>query len=308
MQKVIIIGGGPAGYTAAIYSARAGLNPILFEGPNPGGQLMITSEVENFPGYPSGVLGPKMMQDFKDQALRFNTKIIPKTITDLDIHSGFYKIKDSDGVVYSSLSLIIATGSATKWLGLESEKFFIGKGVSSCATCDGFFFKNQNVAVVGGGDSAAEEALYLSNICASVTLFVRSDKMRASHIMCERLANKKNISIRYSSSIVDIKGDSIVRSIIVRNNSSYKEEKIYIDGVFIAIGHIPNSSIFKNKIEIDKDGYIITKNYTTQTSLLGIFAAGDVQDKIYRQAITSSASGCMAALDAEKYLNSIDYK
>lgn len=298
-MEVVIIGSGPAGYTAAIYASRAGLNPVMFTGFNLGGQLMDTGDVENFPGYPNGITGPMMMEDLKNQALRFGTDIRYKTITSVDFGSKPFKVTDEDGNTYQSNSVIISTGAQAKYLGLESEKKFLGYGVSACATCDGFFYKDMNVVVVGGGDTACEEALYLSNICSGVTMLVRSDKMRASNIMQNRVKNNPKIKIEYNTHILEILGDKVV-NMVMTNNGVFS-----CDGVFIAIGHKPNTDLFINQIDLDSDGYIITKPGTTKTNIEGVFACGDVQDKNYRQAVTAAGTGCMAALDAERYLSNL---
>lgn len=298
-MEVVIIGSGPAGYTAAIYASRAGLSPVMFTGFNLGGQLMDTGDVENFPGYPNGITGPLMMEDFKNQALRFGTDIRYKTITSVDFSKKPFIITDEDGNSYQSNSVIISTGAHAKYLGLDSEKKFSGYGVSACATCDGFFYRNMNVIVVGGGDTACEEALYLSNICSSVTMLVRSDKMRASNIMQNRVKNNSKIKIEYNTHILEILGDKVV-NMVMTNNGVFS-----CDGVFIAIGHKPNTDIFKEQLELDNEGYIVTKPGTTKTNVEGVFACGDVQDKTYRQAITAAGTGCMAALDVERYLSNL---
>ena len=300
MRKVIIIGSGPAGYTAAIYASRAGLNPLLFTGMKIGGQLMDTNDIENFPGYSKGITGTLMMEDLRNQALRFGTEIIYSTIIDVNFSVKSFKITDELNNEYLAKSLIISTGAEAKLLGIESEHKFWGSGVSACATCDGFFFKNKNVVVVGGGDTACEEALYLSNICTHVTVLVRGDKMRASTIMQLRIKEKSNINVLYNTSVVEIKGNKIVDSIIINeNNNIYALET---NAVFVAIGHKPNTELFVNKLSLDDNGYIITNAKSSLTSVSGVFACGDVQDSIYRQAITAAGSGCMAALDCERYL------
>lgn len=298
-MKVAIIGSGPAGYTAAIYASRAGLSPVMFTGLIVGGQLMDTGDVENFPGYPNGITGPMMMEDLKNQALRFGTDIKYKMISSVDFSNKPFKLTDEDGNTYLTESVIISTGAEAKYLGLESEKKFSGYGVSACATCDGFFYRDQNVIVVGGGDTACEEATYLSNICNSVTMLVRSDKMRASNIMQNRVKNNPKIKIEYNTQILEILGDKTVNSVIT-NNGVFS-----CDGVFIAIGHKPNTDLFENQIDLDNEGYIVTKPGTTKTNIEGVFACGDVQDKNYRQAITAAGTGCMAALDAERYLSNL---
>lgn len=299
-RKVIIIGSGPAGYTAAIYASRAGMKPLMFAGLKHGGQLMDTTDVENFPGYRDPITGPELMEDLRIQALRFGTEILYKLITEVNFDTKPFILKDEDGQTWESDSVIISTGAEAKWLGIESEKKYSGYGVSACATCDGFFFKGKDVLVVGGGDTACEEALYLSNLCNSVVMLVRSDKMRASKIMQDRVIENPKIDVRFNTNIVEIKGDGKKVNEVLTNNGS-----IVCDGVFIAIGHKPNTDIFKDKIELDNDGYIITIPGSTKTSVGGVFACGDVQDKIYRQAITAAGTGCMAALDAERYLSNV---
>jgi len=299
-SKVVIIGSGPAGWTAAIYASRAGLNPVLFTGLKEGGQLMDTTEVENYPGFRDGITGPILMGELKEQALRFGTEIYSSMVVESQLKKHPFHIKDENGLEIEADSVIISTGAEAKWLGLPSEKAFWGSGVSACATCDGFFYKNLEVVVVGGGDTACEEAIYLSNICKKVTLLVRSDKMRASTIMQERL-KKDNIEVIYNSSISEILGNDMgVQSVDTSDGRS-----ILCSGVFIAIGHSPNTKLFKDQIDLDSDGYIITKPGTTKTNIKGVFACGDVQDKTYRQAITAAGTGCMAALDCEKYLAEI---
>lgn len=300
---LVIIGGGAAGYTAGIYASRAGLNPILYEGPEPGGQLTTTTDVENYPGYPEGILGPKMMEEFRMQAIRFGTDIRKGTVTSLDTKTPSHQITLDNGDTILAKTVIIATGASAKWLKLPSEERLKGKGVSSCAVCDGFFFKGQTVAVVGGGDSAAEEALYLSKICKKVYLFVRKgkEKMRASKIMQERVFAKENIQVHFYTETQEILGKNEVEGVRVINNQTKEVKEYPIQGFFVAIGHTPNTYICPT---IDKDelGYIKTIPGTTQTNIHGVFAAGDVQDRIYRQAVTAAGSGCMAALEAERFL------
>lgn len=297
-RKVIIIGSGPAGYTAAIYASRSGMKPLMFSGLKHGGQLMDTTDVENFPGYRDPITGPELMEDLRMQALRFGTEILYKSIVEVNFDNNPFILKDEDGQTWESDSVIISTGAEAKWLGIESEKKYSGYGVSACATCDGFFFKGKDVVVVGGGDTACEEALYLVNLCNSVTMLVRSDKMRASKIMQDRVVENSKIDIKFNTNIIEIKGDGKKVSGVLTNNGD-----IVCEGVFIAIGHKPNTDIFKSKIELDSDGYIVTIPGTTKTSVGGVFACGDVQDKTYRQAITAAGTGCMAALDAERYLS-----
>jgi len=302
VANVLIIGSGPAGYTAAIYAARAGLNPILYQGHQPGGQLTITTDVENYPGYPEGVQGPQMMLDFQQQAQRFGTTIHTANVTAVDL-SVYPYVATIDGQhIVKAKSIIIATGAAAKWLGLPSEERLNGKGVSACAICDGFFFKGQDVAVVGGGDSAAEEALYLSNICSKVYMLVRRDKLRASAIMQQRVLNKPNVEILWNTEVDEILGVETVTGVRVINNQTKQMKEILLQGFFVAIGHQPNTALFASYLDLNDQGYIRTVPGTTQTSVSGIFAAGDVQDSVYRQAVTAAGTGCMAALDAERFL------
>ena len=300
---LLIIGSGPAGYTAAIYASRAGLNPVLYQGKEPGGQLTITSDVENYPGYPNGIQGPEMMLDFQKQAERFGTIVKGGFIKSVDFSKYPFEIIDDNDKILIVNSVIISTGASAKWLGLESEKKFNGNGVSACAVCDGFFFKDQIVAVVGGGDTAAEESLYLSKITKKVFLIVRRNELRASKIMQKRVFDNENIEIIWNSEVKDVLGDDKVDSVLVLNNSNNTTSKLNISGLFIAIGHKPNTDIFKNYIDLDDNGYILTKPGTTQTNIKGVFATGDAQDKIYRQAVTAAGSGCMGALEAEKFLS-----
>ena len=299
---VLIIGSGPAGYTAAIYTSRAGLKTLLYKGDQPGGQLTITSDVENYPGYPDGVLGPQMMVDFEKQAGRFGAEIRSGMINSVDFSDKKLKSISDDGIEIQSKSVIISTGASAKWLNLESEQRLNGKGVSACAVCDGFFFKNQDVAVVGGGDTAAEEALYLSKLASNVHLIIRRDVMRASKIMQERILNNKKIEIHWNSEVKEVLGDKVVKGIEIINNLNNTSKEIKLQGVFIAIGHQPNTSIFKDFLDMDENGYIITKPGSTETNIKGVFATGDAQDNIYRQAVTAAGTGCMGALDAERFI------
>ena len=299
---VLIIGSGPAGYTAAIYTSRAGLKTLLYKGDQPGGQLTITSDVENYPGYPDGVLGPQMMIDFEKQAVRFGAEIRSGMINSVDFSDKKLKSISDDGIEIQSKSVIISTGASAKWLNLESEQRLNGKGVSACAVCDGFFFKNQDVAVVGGGDTAAEEALYLSKLASNVHLIIRRDVMRASKIMQERILNNKKIEIHWNSEVKEVLGDKEVKGIEIINNLNNTSKEIKLQGVFIAIGHQPNTSIFKDFLDMDENGYIITKPGSTETNIKGVFATGDAQDNIYRQAVTAAGTGCMGALDAERFI------
>ena len=300
---VLIIGSGPAGYTAAIYTSRAGLKTLLYKGDQPGGQLTITSDVENYPGYPDGVLGPQMMIDFENQALRFGAEIKSVMIKDVDFQVDNLKATAEDGNVIETKTVIISTGASAKWLNLESEQRLNGKGVSACAVCDGFFFKNQVVAVVGGGDTAAEEALYLSKLTSEVHLIVRRDEMRASTIMQNRVLENKKINIHWNSEVKEVLGDDAVTGIRIFNNISNEISNINLQGLFIAIGHKPNTDIFKDYLDMDENGYIKTIPGSSQTNIKGVFATGDAQDHIYRQAVTAAGSGCMGALDAERFIS-----
>ena len=307
-MNTIIIGSGPAGYTAAIYAARADLNPIIYTGLEPGGQLTTTTEVDNFPGYPNGVDGPTMMNELKEQAERFGTKVEIDFISRVDFSKekgGIHKLYTQNGDEIKSKTVIISTGASAKYLGLPSEKRLIGGGVSACAVCDGFFYKNQDVAIVGGGDTAIEEATYLAKICSKVTMVVRKDHFRASKAMQNRLDNYDNIKVLFNNEIEEVIGENVVEGIKIKNNINNKASELKITGLFIAIGHSPNTSIFKGIVEMDDGGYIITDKTSTKTNVHGVFAAGDVQDKDYRQAVTAAGTGCMAALDAERYLQEV---
>lgn len=299
----LIIGSGPAGYTAAVYAARADLKPVLYTGIVPGGQLTQTTDVENFPGYPEGILGPEMMEDFRRQAERFGTDIRFGYITSVDFTGPVHKIIVDEHKTITADTVIIATGASAKWLGLESEQKYNGFGVSACAVCDGFFFKQQDVAIVGAGDTAAEEATYLAKLCKKVHLLVRRDEFRASKTMVHRVLNTPNIEVHYNTETKEIIGNGqTVTGVKVFNNQTSEESLIDITGFFVAIGHKPNTDIFKEWLEMDDTGYLITKSGTTQTNIEGVFACGDAQDKIYRQAVTAAGTGCMAALEAERYL------
>lgn len=300
--KVLIIGSGPAGYTAAIYAARAGLNPVLYTGAQPGGQLTITTDVENYPGYPDGIQGPEMMEDFRKQAERFGTKVRYGVITAVDFSSFPRKAIVDDQVTVLADTVIISTGASAKWLGIESEERLNGKGVSACAVCDGFFFRGQEVAIVGAGDTACEEASYLANICSKVYMLVRRDEMRASQIMQKRVMNNPKIEILWNTETEEILGEEEVTGVRVYNNKTGEKKDISIGGFFVAIGHEPNTSIFRGLLDMDESGYIITVPGSTKTNVEGVFACGDAQDHIYRQAVTAAGTGCMAALDAERYL------
>ncbi len=304
MERVecLIIGSGPAGYTAAIYAARADMKPVLYEGLQPGGQLTITTEVENYPGYPDGIQGPEMMDLFKRQAERLGTDIRYGLATSVDFSSYPHKVTIDETHEIEAETVIIATGASAKWLGLPSEQRLNGSGVSACAVCDGFFYKGKDVAIVGAGDTAAEEASYLSKICTKVYMLVRKDAMRASKAMIHRVENTPNIEILYNTETDEVLGQFGVDAVRVSNNQTNVTREIPISGFFVAIGHTPNTSIFKDYITLDEQGYIITQPDSSKTNIKGVFACGDAQDKIYRQAITAAGSGCMAALDAERFL------
>ena len=306
--KCLIIGSGPAGYTAAIYAARADLKPIMYTGMQMGGQLTTTTEVDNFPGYPNGTDGNAMMEDLKNQAERFGTEVRFGVVSKVDLNTsqgGIHKVTVDGSTELEAETVIISTGATAKYLGLESEQRLIGGGVSACATCDGFFYKKQDVIVVGAGDTAAEEATYLANICNKVTILVRKDYMRASKAMQKRVKNTENVEVLYNTEIDEVLGEKVVEGVRVINNQTKDKKVIDVTGVFIAIGHKPNTEIFKDIIDMDDVGYLITKGKTTKTNVPGVFAAGDVQDKEYRQAVTAAGTGCMAALDAERYLGSL---
>jgi thioredoxin reductase (NADPH) len=300
--KCLIIGSGPAGYTAAIYASRAGLEPVLFTGKDPGGQLMITTEVDNFPGYPQGVNGPQMMEDLKNQAVRFGTDVRYELISKVDFSGDVHKVWTEGGQEIEANTILISTGASAKWLGLESEYRLQNKGVSACAVCDGFFFRGQEVIVVGAGDTAAEEASYLSKLCKKVHLLVRRDEMRASKIMQERVFKTENIEVHWNTDTLEVLGEEGVEGALVRNNKTGETKTITATGFFVAIGHQPNTQIFNDFITMDEAGYIKTIPGTTKTNVKGVFACGDAQDNVYRQAITAAGTGCMAALDAERYL------
>jgi len=304
--KCLIVGSGPAGYTAAIYAARANLSPVMYEGLQPGGQLTTTTEVENFPGYPEGVTGPVMMEDLKKQAERFGTDVRWGMATKVDFSGDIHKVWIDDNKIIESEVVIIATGATAKYLGLEDEKKYAGGGVSACATCDGFFYRGKDVAVVGGGDTAAEEAMYLAGLCNKVYLIVRRDELRASKVMAERVQKTPNVEVLWKHQTKGLVGDGVVEGAILWKNKGETDEeevKIKIDGFFLAIGHKPNSEIFAEYLDTDSVGYIKTVPGTSKTKVSGVFACGDVQDSIYRQAVTAAGSGCMAAIDAERYLS-----
>ncbi len=301
--QLLIIGSGPAGYTAALYAARANLKPVLYQGIQPGGQLTITTEVENYPGFPDGIQGPELMIHFEKQAQRMGADLRYGLATKVDFSSQPFKVWIDDEQLIEANAVIIATGASAKWLGIESEQRLNGYGVSACAVCDGFFFKGKEVAIVGAGDTAAEEALYLSKLCSTVHAFVRRDEMRASKVMQERVLATANIKVYWNTETDEILGEKAVEAVRVKNNKSGETTTIPIKGFFVAIGHNPNAEIFKSWVELDEEGYIKTVPGTAKTNIEGIFACGDVQDKIYRQAVTAAGSGCMAALDAERFLS-----
>jgi thioredoxin reductase (NADPH) len=307
--KTLILGSGPAGYTAAIYAARADLKPVMYTGMEPGGQLTTTTEVENFPGYPEGIDGPTMMVQLQQQAERFGTDVrmgMATAVEFSDRPGGIHRVTIDNSKVIEATTVIISTGASAKYLNIPSEQRLRGGGVSACAVCDGFFYRGQDVAIVGGGDTAAEEASYLANICNKVTMLVRKDQMRASKAMQHRVMNLPNIDIRFNTEVDEILGDQVVEGLRMVNNQTGEKEEIAITGFFVAIGHKPNTDIFKGQLDMDDTGYLITQGKTTKTNKPGVFASGDVQDKVYRQAVTAAGTGCMAALDAERYLATVE--
>lgn len=304
MEKLVIIGSGPAGYTAAIYASRANLSPIVFTGPEPGGQLTLTSEVENYPGFPEALLGPDLMDKFRSQAAKFGARIVDEQVSAVDFRSKPFRV-DVAGKTFQSLSVIIATGASAKWLGLPNEQRLRGKGVSGCAVCDAYFFKGKEVVVVGGGDSAMEDSLYLTKHVSHVTLVHRRSSFRASKIMQQRVLSNPKISVVYDTVVEDVLGERKVEAVKLRNVETGEESTLKTDGVFVAIGHQPNTEIFRGQIELDDKGYIRVFDDTTRTNVPGVFAAGDVRDHVYRQAVTAAGDGCKAAMDAERYLEAL---
>jgi len=302
IHNCVIIGSGPAGYTAAIYAARANMKPVVYTGKEPGGQLMITNDVENYPGYPEGIMGPQMMEDFRKQAERFGTKVINEMIDKVDFSGPVKKIWSETGEEVHAHSIIISTGASAKWLGIPSEQRLMNQGVSACAVCDGFFFRGKDVTVVGGGDTAAEEATYLAKMCPTVHLLVRRDELRASKIMQDRILRTENLKVHWNTETVEINGEEFVESVTVKNNKSGEVSTIPTSAFFVAIGHKPNTGIFNGALDMDENGYLKTKPGTSYTNIEGVFASGDAQDHVYRQAVTAAGTGCMAALDAERYL------
>lgn len=304
-HECVIIGSGPAGYTAAIYASRADLKPVMYTGMEPGGQLTTTTEVENFPGYPEGIDGPAMMEDLKKQAERFGTDVRFGLVTEAkfnDTPGEYHTLVVDQSKTIEARTVIISTGASAKYLGLESEQRLQGHGVSGCAVCDGFFYKGQEVVIVGGGDTAAEEATYLANLCPKVTMLVRRDELRASKAMQHRVLNNKKIEVLWNTETVEVLGDKTVEGVRVKNNKTGEEKEIPCTGFFVAIGHKPNTDIFKGQLDMDSVGYLLTKADSTKTNKPGVFASGDAQDKIFRQAVTAAGTGCMAALEAERYL------
>lgn len=304
---LLIIGSGPAGYTAAIYAARANLKPVLYQGIQPGGQLTITTEVENYPGYPEGIQGPEMMVDFEKQAARMGADIRYGLATSVDFSKQLYKVIIDEEKEITADAIIIATGASAKWLGLPSEQRLNGSGVSACAVCDGFFFRGKEVAIVGAGDTAAEEALYLSKMCSTVHMLVRRHEMRASKVMQDRVLKTSNIIVYWNSETDEVLGENKVEALRILNNKTGEKKEVPVSAFFVAIGHQPNSGIFKEYLTLDEQDYIVTEPGSSRTSVEGVFACGDVQDKIYRQAVTAAGSGCMAALDAERYLSAKEH-
>jgi thioredoxin reductase (NADPH) len=308
-HECLIIGSGPAGYTAAIYAARADLHPVMYTGMEPGGQLTTTTDVENFPGYPDGVTGPAMMEELRQQAERFGTEVRFGLVTKAELSStegGWHKLTVDENTEIEARTVIISTGATAKYLGLEAEQKYAGHGVSACAVCDGFFFKGKDVVIVGGGDTAAEEATYLAKLCGKVTMLVRREELRASKAMQNRVFATENIEVLWNTEAVDLEGDGAVETVVVKNNQTNETSRISAQGFFLAIGHKPNTDLFTGQLEMDDTGYLITASDSTATRLPGVFASGDAQDKVYRQAVTAAGTGCMAALEAERYLAALD--
>ena len=305
-RQVVVIGTGPAGWTAALYTARASLEPLVFQGEEPGGQLMTTSDVENYPGYPEGVLGPQMMDDFEEQATRFGAEVRSGHVTDVDFSERPFRLLVDGETPVNARAVVIATGASAKYLGLENEQRLLGRGVSACATCDGAFFRDQKVAVVGGGDSAMEEALFLTRFASKVYVIHRRDELRASQIMAERAFSNDKIEFRWSQEVVDVLGDEVVEGVEVIRNKTGETYDLPVDGLFIAIGHTPNTAPFEGRLEMDDEGYLLTEGDSTHTNVEGVFASGDAQDHVYRQAVTAAGTGCMAAIDAERFLAEAD--
>lgn len=305
ISHCVIIGGGPAGYTAAVYASRANLSPILFEGMQPGGQLTTTTEVENFPGFPSGIQGPDLVSEMRKQAEKFGAEIVAETVTSVDLSERPFRLTLANGQEMKAESIIVATGASARYLGLPDEQKYLGMGVSACATCDGFFYRKKRVAVVGGGDTACEEALYLSGLASKVYLIVRKGFLRASQVMQERLKSRDNIEILFNCNTVGLFGEEVLKGARLVEHKGTANERYFdidIDGFFLAIGHTPNTTLFRDQLELDPDGYIVVASPTTRTSVEGVFAAGDVADPVYQQAINAAGSGCRAALDAERFL------
>jgi len=305
IENVIVIGSGPSGLTSAIYLARANLNPLVVEGYFSGGQLMMTTEIENFPGFPNGIMGPELMDNMRKQAERFGARFITKDVTKVDLTNNIFTVEVEEDV-YKSKSVVISTGASARLLGLDSEKKFMGRGVSTCATCDASFYRNKKVAIVGGGDSSLEEAIYLTRFASKVSVIHRRDKLRASKIMQDKALANPKIEFVWNSVIADILGDKKVSSIMIKNVLNNEMTEMELDGVFVAIGHTPNTSLFAGQVKLDDVGYIVTEAKSSKTSVAGVFACGDVQDVTYKQAITAAGSGCMSALDVEKYLDSLE--